>query len=121
MTGFLLGPGAIDAIIALVVVEGLAMLALRVFGRGTSVPPFAANLLSGAFLLLALRGALGGDSPATIGICLSAALIAHVADQLGRWDRSARSSPMRATLTLRVSKALARGALRPRTDESSNR
>jgi hypothetical protein len=121
MIGFLLTPRAIDWIIALVAVEALAILALRASGRGPAALPFAANLLSGAFLLLALRGALGAASPAMIGLCLSGALIAHIADLFSRWEGSAHPSQMRATLTMRASKPLVRPAPSARTDEPSDR
>jgi hypothetical protein len=116
MTAFVLTPRVIDGILALVAVEALAVLALRAFGRGPATLPFAANLLAGAFLLLALRAALGGGSATSIGLCLTAALIAHVADLLGRWEGKTRPSQMRATLTLRASQALVR---RRRRDEAS--
>lgn len=45
------------------------------------------NLLAGAFLLLALRCALTGAGWLWIALWLLAALLAHVADIVGRWLR----------------------------------
>ncbi|RAI45216.1 hypothetical protein [Rhodoplanes roseus] len=75
----------IDLILALVAVEvaGLALL-----GRLTArVPPLRMllpNLLAGAFLLLAVRAALVQAAWQWVAACLTAALIAHVADLTSR-------------------------------------
>jgi hypothetical protein len=124
----LLDGRAIDWILGLVIVEGAALVALRALaGRGPASLPLLGNLLSGAFLLLALRNALAGGSPATIGLCLIASLVAHIADLVGRWEglasrvrAPARRPDMRATLSLRVSKTRIRPAPRAPNDESSD-
>ncbi len=67
----------------------LAALALynRKTGRGVAPGFLLGNLLSGACLLLALRGALGGAGWSWIAPCLAAALLAHLADLRQRWRR----------------------------------
>lgn len=124
----LLDGRAIDWILGLVIVEGVALVALRALaGRGPATLPLLGNLLSGAFLLVALRNALAGGSPAIIGLCLIASLVAHIADLAGRWEgpaskfiTSVRRPDMRATLSLRVSKTIIRPAPRAPNDESSD-
>jgi hypothetical protein len=128
MTEFIAGGRAIDWIFVLVALEAAALAALRAFtGRGPAPLAFIANLLSGAFLLLALRSALAGGSFAVIGLCLIGALIAHVADVVVRWETPASRqasipgpAPVRTTLSLRVTKARVRPALRAQKEESSD-
>lgn len=117
MTELLLNGRAIDGIIALVALEAVVLFGLRAWGRGPAAVPYVGNLLSGGFLLLALRSALGGGPPAYIWLCLLASLIAHIVDLFGRWEHSvlksissSRPPQMRATLTLHVSKAPVRSA-----------
>jgi hypothetical protein len=87
MTEFLLDGRAIDWIIALVAVEAVALTGLRlIMRRGPASVSFVANLLSGGFLLVALRNALTGASSTILGFCLSAALAAHLVDLLARWQ-----------------------------------
>jgi hypothetical protein len=119
MAESLLDGRAIDWILGLVAVEAIGVIALGSFGRGPAPLPLLANLLSGAFLLLALRGALSGGSLAPIYLCLSASLIAHLADLFGRWDHSASRSAFAAQAqALRAVKALIRPAPRASTEES---
>ena len=93
MATYLLDGRAIDAIMALVAIEGCVLVTWRTLtGRGPSPAALVANLLAGASLLLALRAALSGASPVIISVCLVIALVAHGADIVGRW-RSASSSP----------------------------
>jgi hypothetical protein len=93
MATYLLDGRAIDAIVALVAIEGCVLVAWRTLtGRGPAPAALVANLLAGASLLLALRAALSGASPMMISVCLMIALAAHGADIVGRW-RSASSSP----------------------------
>lgn len=93
MATYLLDGRAIDAIIALVAIEGCVLVAWRTLtGRGPSPAALVANLLAGASLLFALRAALSGASSMIISACLLIALVAHAADIFGRW-RSASSSP----------------------------
>jgi hypothetical protein len=100
MTVLLLDGRAIDAIIALVAIEGFVLVAWRArTGRGLPVSAFLANLLAGAGLLLALRGAMVGASSEVISACLGVAFAAHVADMAGRWrSASGSSSPRRQTI-----------------------
>ena len=56
-------------------------------GRGERLREVASTLLSGVFLLLALRCALVGERWPWIATWLLAALIAHLADLSGRRPR----------------------------------
>ncbi len=86
MNEFITSGRAIDLILAMVVVEALALLAYRrITGRGIAAPDLIANLLAGAGLMLALRGALAGAGWPWIAVCMSAALLAHLADLWRRW------------------------------------
>ena len=128
MTELIAGGRAIDWILGLVALEAAALIALRAFtGRGPAPLSFIGNLLSGAFLLLALRNALAGGPLLVIGLCLIAALIAHLADLFARWENPAarRPSPtgpaqVRTTLSLRVSKARPRPTPRAQKEETSD-
>lgn len=91
MSQFFLGARGIDLIVALVGLEALALLGWRALsGRGPAPLALVSNLLAGAFLLLALRGALASDSGSWIAGCLSAALLAHLADLRLRWAEAPR-------------------------------
>jgi hypothetical protein len=98
MFDFVLGPGAVDLILAGVALEAGAVLSWRAVSR-RGPPPLAllSNLLAGAFLLLALRNALNGNSGAWIAVCLLAALGAHLADMRWRWRGL---TPERSSATL---------------------
>lgn len=117
--------GIIDAIIALVAVEAIAILLWRAkTGNGPAVFSLLCNLLAGTFLLLALRNALGAASEVWIGLCLVAAFAAHLLDVCSRWEQAPRRedpSPerriMNATLSLRVSERKPRPAPRAQTEE----
>lgn len=76
----------VDAILALVVVEGV-VLALLHRRRGVGVAPvdLVGFLASGAALLLALRSALVGAPWGATAAWLAAALVAHVVDLARRW------------------------------------
>ena len=84
----LFGSGQIvDLILALMAFELLALLAYRrVTGRGVAPVTLLVNILSGAFILLALRGVLVGAWWGWIGLCLIGALVAHSADLWRRWQ-----------------------------------
>jgi len=78
----------VEWILALVLAEAIAVLAYRsATGRGPEPLGFLLNVLAGAFLLFALRGALGGAHWSFVAACLSAAFVAHAADLLTRWSR----------------------------------
>jgi len=125
MADFFLGGRVIDAIIGLAALEAIAVCGWRAAtGRGPEPLTLAVNILAGAFLLLALRFALGGDAGPRIALCLVGALIAHLADLRARWEGArpeARRAPqpqaMKATISLRVAKSGARAAPPLREDE----
>lgn len=71
----------VDFVLIVVVLEAGALLAYRVFtGRGLAPISIALMLLPGVCLLLALRAALTGASPAGVMMWLSLALVVHLAD-----------------------------------------
>ncbi|MFD2184423.1 hypothetical protein [Rhodoplanes azumiensis] len=75
----------IDLILALVVVEAVALAVLhRITGRLPPLSRLLPNLAAGAFLLVAVRAALVGADWIWIAACLVAALMAHIADILTR-------------------------------------
>ena len=80
----------IDLILALVALETLLLLGIHI-RRGGGIAPRAllANLLAGACLLLALRGALTGADWIWPALFLLLALPAHLIDLYGRWNRTA--------------------------------
>jgi len=74
-----------DAILALVVIEFIALVAWRMRrGRGPTPLDIAANLAAGACLLLAIRAALLGQESMLLAF-LAASGVAHVADLARRW------------------------------------
>ena len=82
---------ALDAILVLVVVEGVALTLLRRrLGSGLSPAALWPNLAAGFLLMLAVRLALAAGPPsaalqAAIAAVLGLALIAHVVDLAMRW------------------------------------
>jgi hypothetical protein len=84
-------PGYIDLALALIGVEGLALLAWRAkTGRGPAPLGLIANLAAGACLLLVARAVLtGAGALATLG-ALTLALAAHLADLVLRWEAPPR-------------------------------
>jgi hypothetical protein len=71
----------VELILAFIVLEAAALLAWRArTGRGLAWIDVAANLLAGAFLLLAMRLTMAGLPWFWVAPCLLAALAAHVAD-----------------------------------------
>lgn len=78
----------IDLIIALVVIEGVALTLLHRFtGKGVAPRDLVGLLLAGGFLLLAVRAALVEAGWGWVGLCLALALLAHLADLAIRWSR----------------------------------
>jgi hypothetical protein len=76
----------VDAILILVVLEAALLAAWHGrTGRGVPLGAMAANLCSGAALLLAVRAALVGAWWGWVGGALLAALVAHLVDLRGRW------------------------------------
>jgi hypothetical protein len=87
----------IDAIIAFMVLEALALVVAKsAFGRGLSVREAARVLLPGLALLLALRAALVGQAWTVIAFFLLASLVAHLADLRHRLATSTPSSKAQA-------------------------
>ncbi|MBX9926996.1 MAG: hypothetical protein K2Y05_11610 [Hyphomicrobiaceae bacterium] len=86
LDALLAGGRALDVIIALMVLEGLALIAYaRWTGRGPAPGALVANLASGAALMLALRAAISGWGAAAVAACLMASFAAHVTDLARRW------------------------------------
>jgi len=78
----------VDLVLVLVAVEAVALVAIWIKrGRAASLPGVVANLLAGAFLLVALRCALGGADWRWIALAMIGALVAHIADLTDRWRR----------------------------------
>jgi hypothetical protein len=81
----------VDLVIALTVVEGVALaLYHRATGRGVAPQDYALNLVSGLCLMLALRSVLAGAAWHWTAAALAAAGLAHGADIVGRWQRQRR-------------------------------
>ena len=84
----------LDLIVLGVIAEGAALIAYRrVTGRGLSTRAVLANLFSGGSLVVALRvsletSVLAEEATAAVAICLSVALVAHIADLVYRWDHA---------------------------------
>jgi len=77
----------VDLILGLMAFEVVALVALRLrSGRRIAPRALVGNILAGAFLLLALRGALLAVAWPWIALCLSAALIAHLVDLWSRMN-----------------------------------
>lgn len=75
------------ALVALVLEAVGLVLWHRLSGRGPEPRRVLPNLAAGAFLLLALRACLDTAGGGVILLCLSLALLAHLADLNGRWPR----------------------------------
>ncbi len=88
MDELLLSRRLIEIVITVTVLEGVALtLYHRITGKGVAPREFAANLLSGLCLMLALRGALAGvESGWTAGWLLGSGLV-HASDLWRRWKR----------------------------------
>lgn len=82
----------VDLILAVTVLEGIVLIAYyRRTGRGVAPVSLITNLLAGACLMLALRGALMRTEWIVIAACLFAALVAHLIDLRRRWRGELRS------------------------------
>ncbi len=76
----------VQYILALMLVEAVVLIAAaKVTGRGIKPLDLVVSLIAGAGLLLALRGALIGDSWPKIAPWLGVALCAHLLDVIRRW------------------------------------
>lgn len=75
-----------DILLAIMALEAAVLIGYRIAkGRGFAVPYVIANLMAGAFLMLALRSALTGSSWTWTALSLAAAGIAHAVDLAVRW------------------------------------
>ena len=84
----------IEVILALMILEAAVLVAwYKLKGQGVAPVGLVVNLLAGMFLLLAVLAALQNASYWTLGLCLMAALLAHVADLAMRWNNSGRVNP----------------------------
>ncbi len=82
----------VDLVIALTVVEGIALaLYHRASGRGVAPRDYALNLVSGLCLMLALRSVMAGAAWHWCAAALAAAGLAHGADIWRRWRRQPRA------------------------------
>ncbi len=80
------GSRLIDLIIAITLLEGLALTAYHRFtGKGVAPKEFAANLLSGLCLMLALRCALVGHGVGITALFLALSGLVHASDLWRRW------------------------------------
>jgi hypothetical protein len=128
MADITINAALIDWILALGALEGVAILGWRALrGAGPQPLGFISNLVAGAFLLVALRGAVSGASPAWTGACLFAGFLAHFVDLTARWGEGRRSGlkaparpNIRATLSLRASTSRIRPAPTAPKDEAAN-
>lgn len=78
----------VDLALVITVVETAALLAWRRFSDAAlPARSYLLNLLSGLFLMLALRLALAGAQWPWIPACLMAAGLAHGADLWRKWPR----------------------------------
>ena len=128
MADMIINAALIDWILALVALEGVAILGWRALRGGGPQPlGYISNLVAGAFLLVALRGAVSGASSAWIGACMFAGFLAHFVDLTARWGEGRRcvstnsAKPnIRATLSLRASPSRIRPAPTAPKDEAAN-
>jgi hypothetical protein len=80
MIGLFASGRVVDLVLAVMALEAIAFVVFRrQTGRGIA-PGLLWNLLAGAGLLIALRGALVGATWPWIGLPLMVALVAHIAD-----------------------------------------
>ena len=94
MTYWVLGGRLVNIIIALTVLEVIALLMHnRITKRGLRPQDYLLNLLSGLCLMLALRSVLGGAAWLWVAGYLSAAGLAHAADMLARYKRQSLKQP----------------------------
>lgn len=92
---YAIDPRYIDFALAMIGVEGLALLAWRAWtGRGPAPRALIANLSAGACLLLVARDLLTGASALATLVALTLALAAHVFDLAARWEGVPRAREM---------------------------
>ena len=89
MTALMQSGALADIVIAVMVLEGLLLLALRRSRwRSLRTGDVISMLAAGLFLVLALRAALTGAGWPWIAVSLTAAFIAHVVDLRRQLQRS---------------------------------
>ncbi len=78
--------GWIDLVLALMAIEGVALLVGRArTAAGPRTSALIANLAAGGLLLSAARLAISGAAAPWVGVVLIAALAAHLYDLADRW------------------------------------
>lgn len=78
----------VDIVLAVVVLEAIALLAFWAWKRrGVAPADLLPGLCSGALMLLALRSVLAGSGWIIPTLCLTAAGLAHLVDVTRRWQR----------------------------------
>ncbi len=78
----------VDAVIALTLMEIVVLFAYhRITGRGLAPRDFFSNMLSGLFLMFALRCSLADVGWPWIVLFLASAGLAHALDMESRWSR----------------------------------
>jgi hypothetical protein len=83
--------GFLDLALALIALEGIALIAWRrLKGEGPRPAALIANLAAGAFLLIVARELWIGAGGIWIAAPLTAALVAHGFDLVARWERKPR-------------------------------
>lgn len=88
MDELLLSRRLIEIVIAFTLLEGVALtLYHRITGKGVAPREFAANLLSGLCLMLALRAVLAGSGWGWTAGLLTGAGVVHASDLWRRWKR----------------------------------
>jgi hypothetical protein len=80
MTSLMQSGTIADIVLAVMVVEGLLLWALRSRLKNFHAYDLIAMLAAGFFLVLALRAALTGAGWHWIALCLAGALVAHLLD-----------------------------------------
>jgi hypothetical protein len=84
--------GFIDAVLALIGVEGLGLLIWRAkTGTGPAPRALIANLAAGACLLLVVRALITGAGLIATFVPMTLALVAHGLDLAARWERTPKA------------------------------
>jgi hypothetical protein len=79
----------VDVAMAITVIEGVALAIYhRRTGNGVAPRHYVLNMVSGLFLMLALRTALTDAGWMLVALCLSASGVIHALDMMGRWQRT---------------------------------
>ena len=87
---------AVDAVIAITIVEGFALAAYhRMTGNGVAPQEYLLNMIAGLCLMLALRFALVGSTWIAVAVCLTASGVLHMLDLTRRWRRKGRQPNFR--------------------------